>query len=69
MITNLGADDQQKLLSLEGQVQVDGVQPSARIPEASMIDRSDMASKIRQSFDALVKASPIGIPLVSVEPI
>jgi hypothetical protein len=40
------------------------VRPSPQVAEASAFNRSEMAAQIRQSFDNLVKASPIGVPLV-----
>jgi hypothetical protein len=40
------------------------VRPSPQAAEASAFNRSEMAAQIRQSFDNLVKASPIGVPLV-----
>jgi hypothetical protein len=40
------------------------VRPSPHAAEASAFNRSEMAAQIRQSFDSLVKASPIGVPLV-----
>jgi len=43
------------------------VRPSPQAAEASVFNRSDMAAQIRQSFDNLVKASPIGVPLVGYE--
>lgn len=35
-----------------------------RLAEVTAFNRSEVAQQIRQSFDALVKASPIGAPLV-----
>lgn len=38
--------------------------PVHGLPEGSNFTRSDVAQQIRRSFDALVKASPIGTPMV-----
>lgn len=42
---------------------------ASQLTDVSAFTRSEVAEKIRRSFDALVKASPIGVPLVGIDTI